>query len=809
LYFVLTMTDRDDFSELISVFLDGEVTPEERASIEERLVDNAADRRLFEEMRSIRDSLRSLPRRELGKDLSQSVLRSAERAMLSAEATELSQPHDQQKTGHKDLEGHEAAIVATPPSPPQRNNWRTLVWVGLTVAAAVLIMVIGNWPERQRPVAMLPTDEQPNEAAGEPTSSAEADRADDAVAEMANDAGASPPPAPANGVRESKLAHLGAVEEAAAGVTPERKASSDSHDFSAGVDESRLAAGGRGAEMPEDDSSVPDSLTRRYSETPKAKKPADDAADDLFAQSVTDELASIEIPPDRLLLVRLDVSPDAVRAHSLDDTLVRNSVSFEYVPGQLPGIREAFAAGQQRKRLGVDQVVSRRALRELEGRQEHLAMAGDGGIVVSAKAPAQQVRAALKDLLEQKDAFQIAGVHAVPPTGALQEIAKQLNGAEKAQPTAPSAPQGPDLPADADSSAVTDAEGEDAEGATAEKMGLARKTAPEPEPAGAPSEDAPAAAFDSGPPAPGEGFAGRVGGGVAAPQMPAEVQAEEALPPAGVPPVVQPLVEALEQPEPTEERVAESDGDDEAVVLPAESKPSEPDGVLRKPSEGSAKKDDLFQDVAEAERDEEKKLQHKAEEGSGLATRSSDMKRGGQDSDRQQAGGTDAARRKNRGDGRFSGDTSDSDKPREDGAQPRAESGAVKKEGERGTTSAVAATSPEQAGGFGGGMFGKSPLPSDAVSDGKGVAGTGQVGQKKLAEAPQSAPAPQMVRVLFVLRTVTLPAGITASPPGNIAADVPPGQPPTAAARMLHGEVDAAAEAAEGVIEPADPAVRD
>jgi len=166
------MTNRDDFSELISAFLDGEVTPEEKALIEERLIDNAADRRLFEEMRSIRDSLKSLPRRKLGKDLSQSVLRSAERAMLSAETTEPSHPHDQRKTVQVDADGRKAAIAATPPTPRQQGNWRALIWVGMTVAAAVLIMVIGNWPEPQQPVAVRSPSSQPDDVVGEAASPA-------------------------------------------------------------------------------------------------------------------------------------------------------------------------------------------------------------------------------------------------------------------------------------------------------------------------------------------------------------------------------------------------------------------------------------------------------------------------------------------------------------------------------------------------------------------------------------------------------------------------------------------------------------
>jgi hypothetical protein len=792
------MTGRDEFSELISAFLDGEVTPEEQALIEERLVDNAADRRLFEELRSIRDGLRALPRRELGKDLSQSVLRSAERAMLAGEATERSLSQDKRTALQQDAEGREAAIVATPPGPPQRSNWRTLAWAGLGVAAAVVIMVIGTWPAWQRPVAMLPSEEHPEEAAGEPIRLPTSDRAYIAEAEMADEAGAGPAPAPAKGVRESKMALSEAIEEAPASAAPERKADTD---FTRGVGDRRLALGGRAKEMPRAEPPVPASPTPRYSQTPETKKPDDGTDDDLIAQNITEELESIDLSTDRLWVVTLDVAPDAVRAHRLDDALADNSVSFEYGDELLHRIRDEFAKGQRRDRWDLDQGASRLAVRELEGRQDQLALAGDQDVMVFAEGPPQQVRAVLKDLLlQQRDEFQLAGVLAGPPTVSWQ----QFREVDKTKRAPGSAPPGRVLLADADSSAVTDAEGEDADLSTTERLGRTRRTTAEPEPTDAPNDEPPTAALDSSAPAAEERFAGRGGRGRAAPEMPAVVPAEEPPPPAAVPPVDEPLAEALEQPELTEERVAESDGDDEAVVRSAESKPVRPDGVLRKPSEGSAKKYDLFRNVADAERDEKKRLQVKAEGVGGAAAPTSDMKLAGQEAERQRAG---AALRKNREDGRLSGDANDSIEPSNEGARPQEENATARVRRGPEAAPAGAAASPDLRGGFGSGTAGRLHSASDEVRDWN--RGFGHPGQKKLAEAAQSAEAAQTVRVVFVLRKVARPAGITASPLGNIAADVPADQPPSAAARILHAEADAAAEAAEGVAEPAEPAGRD
>jgi len=841
------MTDRDDYSELISAFLDGEVSPEEKSMIEERLVDDVDDRRLFEEMRSIRDRLKSLPQHKLGKDLSPSVLRGAERAMLSAEPTELSQTQGQkhEKTLPQDARGDDAGIVATPPIPHQRASWQTFVWAGLTVAAAVLIIVIGNWPEWERPVAMNRPGEEMDEAASAPTAPP-ANRAELAGAEPADEAAAAEPPAVAKGMSESKMARLGAAEEAIADGTLEQKAGSPANDFRVdeAIADNRLAAGGRGAEMTEEDSAVPQSGTRRLIEPPLTNAPAGSAPDELYAQTVTDELANIEIPTDRLLVVSLDVSPDFVRAHSLDDALARNSVSFEYAAEQLPAIREAFVAGKHRARAEEGRAVSRGSAGELDQRKRQLAMAGDGGIVVIATAPAEQLRAALKDLLRQRDEFQLAGVHAGPSTGTLQQFETRRDVLEKSMWAQPAVPEGPDVLADADpfaaGDAVTGAEAEEFEGVAKDEIRLARRSDTELQPAEPPVSEAadmpardsaddgagdaakvaPGSALDSGAPVPGEdlreGVAGRFATPGPPPEMPAVAPAETPPPAPSAPAPAAPLVEApmeAEMPEPLEEPAADPAGVDEPAVPSPEWKPATSNGALRKPSRESAKKNELNKGVAAAKSEVEKKKQVKDEDGGGVAARALDRKRGGQPSDRQGVD-ADTVRRQNRPDDRSRGDADDSDKPREEQepAKSPTKIETLKTDAYRAGTSAVAGRPQAAAGGFGGGgaAVGELPRNADEFGDGKGATDERLLGRKELA-APQAGQAPQMVQVLFVLRTVKPPASITASPPADVAADVPSGQSPAAAAsRVQRTETGAEAiEADQRVIEPAEPAVRE
>lgn len=153
------MTDQDKFSELISAFLDGEVSPEEQARVEERLVESAEDRRLFEDMRAIRADLQSLPRRELGKDLSERILRRAERAML-ADGTAPDGTSTDETVADADPQRDGVPGAASPPTPPDPGAWRSLIWAGAAIAAAILVMVLVG-PQFDEPDAVVRNDAAP------------------------------------------------------------------------------------------------------------------------------------------------------------------------------------------------------------------------------------------------------------------------------------------------------------------------------------------------------------------------------------------------------------------------------------------------------------------------------------------------------------------------------------------------------------------------------------------------------------------------------------------------------------------------
>jgi negative regulator of sigma E activity len=114
-------------SELFSAYLDGEVTAAEQARVEQLLASDPAARRLMDSLEALRARLQSLPAEKLGTDLSQRVLRAAERRMLVGEDPR-----------------------PAPAAPPQRPWWReihwrgmlsrrALMWSGLAVAIALML----------------------------------------------------------------------------------------------------------------------------------------------------------------------------------------------------------------------------------------------------------------------------------------------------------------------------------------------------------------------------------------------------------------------------------------------------------------------------------------------------------------------------------------------------------------------------------------------------------------------------------------------------------------------------------------------
>lgn len=153
--------------ELISAYLDGELTPEERADVERCLAEDPACRQLYEELRAMRGAFEALPQFNLGDDFASGILAAAERRMLAQqEPTSNSSdesPTAAQQTSHETSQNESSKANDVPAT--SRNSrdlwWRAGLWMA---AAASLLAIVGlpSWyladSNRNREVTLARTE---------------------------------------------------------------------------------------------------------------------------------------------------------------------------------------------------------------------------------------------------------------------------------------------------------------------------------------------------------------------------------------------------------------------------------------------------------------------------------------------------------------------------------------------------------------------------------------------------------------------------------------------------------------------------
>jgi len=112
-------------NELLSAYLDGELTADEQAEVQRLLVESPAAGQLLDDLRALSSTLQALPQQKLGEDLTEQVLRIAEREILT-------QP----------VQPSKSAPVARRPIFRRLLNPRALSWSTVAVAVAVLLTII-------------------------------------------------------------------------------------------------------------------------------------------------------------------------------------------------------------------------------------------------------------------------------------------------------------------------------------------------------------------------------------------------------------------------------------------------------------------------------------------------------------------------------------------------------------------------------------------------------------------------------------------------------------------------------------------
>ncbi len=114
--------------EMISAYLDGEISVEERAQVERWLAESPELRQLHDELKALGASIQALPRHQLTQDLQAAVLRRAEQTVLAGGAAR----------------GPNASDIRPASKIPlwlRGAGWRRLAWPAVAVAAALVVML--------------------------------------------------------------------------------------------------------------------------------------------------------------------------------------------------------------------------------------------------------------------------------------------------------------------------------------------------------------------------------------------------------------------------------------------------------------------------------------------------------------------------------------------------------------------------------------------------------------------------------------------------------------------------------------------
>jgi hypothetical protein len=263
--------------ELLSAYLDDELSAEERALVEARLASDPAAQQTIEQLRHVSQTVRSLPRESAPADLQGAVMRRVEAAKAASTGPAIS-------------------IGKT------RRGW---IWASLAVAAALLIMVVqpDETNNREEPAVALKqrasaetSDRFAHAPAEWRTRRGVAENKPKAAAEVQDLAAASAPRAPAS--RD--------VSESLASSSPAPVASAPSASF--GADATAAAAAGELADASKPETASTSNL-RRSSST----------ASDFFAPA--------QQPADGdVVVVHVLAKPVAIRNKAFDKLLASNGV---------------------------------------------------------------------------------------------------------------------------------------------------------------------------------------------------------------------------------------------------------------------------------------------------------------------------------------------------------------------------------------------------------------------------------------------------------------------------------------------------
>jgi anti-sigma factor RsiW len=149
--------------ELLSAYLDGELSEDERARVEQLLAEQPEARQLLDELRALSGGFEALPRHRLEADFASRVLRAAERELLADDSPGDAPAASPQSaaSSSNDVAASSARDDSIRPAERQAHkfDWkrwrRPLAWAGAAMAAGLLLMVMDRGRQGVAPIGQL------------------------------------------------------------------------------------------------------------------------------------------------------------------------------------------------------------------------------------------------------------------------------------------------------------------------------------------------------------------------------------------------------------------------------------------------------------------------------------------------------------------------------------------------------------------------------------------------------------------------------------------------------------------------------
>lgn len=389
--------------ELISAYLDGELTAQEQAQVEQALAGDVRLQRMHDDLRALRSSLQSLPQQKLDAGFAQRVMLAAQRARAEQSATTdrlvetLRAPEVLVATHH----GQETTVERAQHEPVA---WRVVVW---SVAGLAAVLMVALFAPQSSEIAQLPQNKPDKKVAVLQPAAAPEEAAKSVAKMQAPPVGEFANRNETNQLRKAETLQ-GAAPEAKQGL-PQDAGRKDATDAALGGHRAKMAEATEAQEQ--------DAAATLPGAAAAARAPLRDEAPAFGGAGKTGamlmrrnsmaarQLKTLATESDQVVVVRLKMSKEAKARSSIDEVLAKQAIVMrgtELRSRSANGIEEKASAAADTKRAsdGVDKASEVR----VEAVRKHLKDAGQtlaANDVVYVEASAEQIDAAIAELEAQ------------------------------------------------------------------------------------------------------------------------------------------------------------------------------------------------------------------------------------------------------------------------------------------------------------------------------------------------------------------------------------------------------------------------